>query len=98
MAQNTLVYWIGVLGIPGKGPAWIEKYDPNRNIGQIIQDMTACKLGERNKRIEIFKFARGNLSSYNKNDMYWKHNTMLSEYLRVMGPDGKDVMLVYVIV
>lgn len=30
---NILVYWIGVIGIPDKGPHYIEIYDPNRTIG-----------------------------------------------------------------
>jgi len=36
MAQNTLVYWIGIIGIPGKGPNWMEPYDSNRTVGEII--------------------------------------------------------------
>jgi hypothetical protein len=98
MAQNTLVYWIGIIGIPGKGPNYKEKYDPNRCIGEIIERMRSYNLGEKNKRIEIFKFKPGHLDKYDKNDIYWSHNTTLSEYLNIMGSFGKDIMLVYCIV
>ena len=33
MAQNILVYWHGIIGIPGKGPNYMEKFDPNTTIG-----------------------------------------------------------------
>ncbi len=97
MAQNTLVYWHGIIGIAGKGPNWMEKYDPNRTIGQLIQTMQANGLGER-KRIEIFKFKPGDLSKYDKNDPYWNHNTKLSEYLNIMGLNVGNLFLVYHIV
>lgn len=98
MSQNTLVYWHGIIGIPGKGPNWMEKYDPNRTIGELIHTMHAHKLGEQNKRIEIFKFRPGHLDKYDKNDLYWSHTTKLSEYLNIMGPYGKDLFLVYHII
>lgn len=99
MAQNTLVYWIGIIGIPGKGPNWMEPYDPNRTMGEIIQTLTVNKFGESNKRIEIFKHARGNMSRYDVNDMYWKHDTKLSEYLHNMGLyDSQNIMLAFVVV
>jgi hypothetical protein len=65
MSKKTLVYWIGIIGIPGKGPHYMEPYDPNRTIGQIIQTMTSNGHVERNKRVEIFKFQPGNLNKYN---------------------------------
>jgi len=40
MTQYTLVYWHGIIGIPGKGPNYSEPYNPNRTIGEIIQTMT----------------------------------------------------------
>uniref|UniRef100_A0A6C0H7K8 Uncharacterized protein n=1 Tax=viral metagenome TaxID=1070528 RepID=A0A6C0H7K8_9ZZZZ len=99
MAQNTLVYWYGIIGIPGKGPNWMEQYNPNKTIGEIIQTLTVNKLGERNKRIEIFKHAPGNMSKYDSNNMHWDHNTTLSEYLNIMGLyDSKNIMLVYVVI
>jgi hypothetical protein len=30
------VYWIGIIGIPGKGPNWIEPYNPHKTIGELI--------------------------------------------------------------
>ena len=83
--SKTLVYWHGIIGIPGKGPHYMEAYDPNRTIGQIIQTMTSNGFVERNKRVEIFKFQPGNLNKYNKLDPYWSHDTKLSDYVNLMG-------------
>ena len=91
---KTLVYWHGIIGIPGKGPHYMETYNPNRTIGEIIQTMTTNGLVERNKRVEIFKFQPGNLSKYNTADPYWGHETKLSDYVNKMGGNGGDVMLV----
>ncbi len=98
MAENILVYYHGVIGVPGKGPNWIEKYNPSTTIGSIIQKMTSAKLGYQNKRIEIFKFQKGDLNKFDKNNLYWNHNTKMSEYLNTMGLNGKDLFLVYVCV
>ena len=98
MAQNILVYWIGIIGIAGKGPNWIESYDPNKTIGDLIRNMTNSYLGERNKRLEIFKFERGDLNKYDRNNPYWTHDTKLSDCLTYYGLFGRDLMLVYVIV
>ena len=99
MVNYTLVYWHGIIGIPGKGPNYSEKYNPDRTIGEIIQTMMTYKLGANNKRIEIFKFTPGRLDKYNPNDLYWNHNTKLSEYVNIMGGlPVNDVMLIYVIV
>jgi len=98
MTKQTLVYWHGIIGIPGKGPNWSEPYNPDRTIGDIIRDMKANNLGENGKQIEIFKFQRGNLSKYDVNDMYWNHNTKISEYLEIMGGwNGSNIlMLIYI--
>ena len=99
MVQEILVYWHGIVGIAGKGPNWMEPYNPNRTIGELIQTMKTHKLGENNKRIEIFKISPGNLSKYDINDPYWAHNTTLAEYLQYMGgSNGRYLMLVYVVV
>ena len=96
---EILVYWIGNLGIPGKGPNWIENYDPNRTIGDLIHTMKINKLGENNKRIEIFKHEYGNLNKYDKNNPYWNHSTKLSEYVANFGGlNQKYVQLTYCIV
>ncbi len=49
--SNLLVYWHGIIGIPGKGPHYMEPYDPNRTIGQVIQTMTTNGLVERLKTV-----------------------------------------------
>ena len=85
MANDTLVYWCGLVGIPGKGPNWSEPYNPNRTIGELIQTMTKHGLGEGGKRIEILKYQRGDVGKYDKNNPYWPHVTKLSEYLNTMG-------------
>ena len=95
MNNKTLVYWHGIVGIPGKGPNWEEPYNPNRTIGELIKTMTDYKCGEQNKRIEILKYQRGNLSRYDKNNPWWPHSTTLAEYLNVMGDTN---FLVYVII
>ena len=82
--SNTLVYWIGILGIPGKGPHYTEPYDPNRTIGQIIQTMTATGHVERNKRVEMLKHQSGNVNKYNISDPYWSHDTKLLDYVNLM--------------
>lgn len=96
MVQHTLVYWHGIIGIPGKGPNWMEPYEPNKTIGQLIETMSKYNLGEQNKRIEIFKFKPGDMSKYDLHDLYWNHNTTLGEYRSIMDPNGKHVMLIYV--
>jgi len=92
--SRTLVYWYGIIGIPGKGPHYMESYDPNRTIGQVIQTMTTNGYVERNKRVEIFKFQPGNLSKWDKNDPYWSHDTKLCDYVSKMGNYGKDIQLI----
>jgi len=98
MVKQTLVYWHGIIGIAGKGPNWSEPYNPDRTIGDLIREMKAHKLGENGKRIEIFKFQRGDLNKYDVKDMYWNHNTKLSEYLDWAGGwNGSNYLeLIYV--
>lgn len=91
MSKQVLIYWRGIIGIPGKGPNWVEPYDPNMTIGQIIKILTIHGLGENNKRIEIFKHQYGSLDKYDKNNPYWSHSTTLAEYSRIMG--GTEMMI-----
>lgn len=99
MVNKVLVYYHGVIGIPGKGPHWIDTYEPNKTIGQIINRMEELKLGERNKRIEMFKFERGNMSKFDRNNPYWHHDTKLSEYVSIMGGNPiNDVMMIFFLV
>lgn len=98
--MSTLVYWQGIIGIPGKGPHYMEKYDPNRTIGQIIETMTTNGFVERNKRVEIFKHQPGNLNKYDKSKPYWSHDTKLYDYVNQMGGANgcKDIHLVCVFI
>lgn len=97
--SKTLVYWHGIIGIPGKGPHYMEPYNPDRTIGQVIQTMTANGLVERNKRVEMFKHQQGNMSKYNISDPYWSHGTKLSDYVTMMGGhNGGDVALICVFI
>jgi len=97
MVKNILIYWAGILGIAGKGPNWVEPYDPNKTIGEIVQTMVNHKLGES----EIFKHEPGNLNKYDRNNPFWPHDTKLSDYINSLGScvNGKnDVMMTYHIV
>jgi hypothetical protein len=100
MTKRVLIYWIGIVGIPGKGANWMESYVPDRTLGQLIQTMKSNRLGDNKKRIEILKFQYGNLDKYDRNNPYWSHDTKLSEYLNFMGGwrGSNDLMLVYCIV
>lgn len=94
---DTLVYWIGVIGIPGKGGGhYMEKYNPDRTIGQIIQTMTANGLVERNKRVEILKHQYGNINKYDMSAPYWHHNAKLSELM--CGHTGVNAELICVFI
>ena len=96
---KTLVYWHGIIGIPGKGPHYMEPYDPNRTIRQIIQNMTSNGFVERNKRVEILKFKPGTLDLYNISQPYWSHDTKLSDYINLMGSHGSgDIELICVFI
>lgn len=96
---QVLVYWIGIIGISGKGSNWIENYDFNRTIGELINTMMKNKLGENNKQIEIFKHEYGNLNKYDKTNPYWNHSTKLSEYVAYYSElNGKYLQLTYCIV
>lgn len=98
MSKQLLVYWHGIIGIAGKGPNYYESYNPDRTIGDIIEAMKVNKLGENGKRIEMFKFQKGNMNKYDINDMYYNHNMKLSEYLNIVGGwnGSNNLMLVYV--
>ena len=95
---QLIVYWYGIIGVPGKGPNWTEPYDPNKTIGQVIQNMTTGGCGERNKRIEILKFQPGNMSKFDQANPHWSHDTKMSDYVSYYGGlSGKYVQLIYVI-
>lgn len=90
---QVLVYWVGIIGVPGKGPNWTEQYDPNRTIGDLVDAMQAHGLGGSNKRIKILKHF--SLHKLDQSDPYWSHSTKLSE---CGGLCGKYLTLAYCIV
>ena len=97
--KRILVYWIGIIGISGKGPAYMENYDPNRTIGELIQSMINARIGEKNKRIEILKFKPGDINKYDRNNPYWLHDTKLSDYVNQMGgSNGNDIQLIFCLI
>ncbi len=97
--MSISVYWIGVIGIPGKGPNWMEPYDGNKTLGEILRAMKANGLGERNKEIKMFKFKPGNLNIFDKNNPYWSDDTKVSEYASYYGGiRGGYLEMIYVIV
>ena len=94
MAQ-IIVFWIGNIGIPGKGPGWTESYNPNRTIGELIQDMKNNNVGGVGKRVEILKHAYGSLK-YDESNPYWSHDTKLSDYVAYYGGiNGKYIQLIF---
>lgn len=97
MVKNILIYWIGIIGVAGKGPNWMEAYNPDTTFSQIIQRMENNNFSERNKKIKMLKF-KGDISKYDKNNPYWDDNTKLSEYLNYVGDYGNDIMVIYCIV
>lgn len=100
MGRKILVYWIGIIGIPGKGPAYIETFVPNRSIGELIKSMSDAGIGERNRRIEMLKHKPGDISKYDIHNPYWNHNTKLSEYVNQMGGANNtyDIQMVFCLV
>jgi hypothetical protein len=97
MPRNTIVYWIGIIGIPGKGPNWMEPYNGARTLGELIVDMEANGLGEVGKTTKIFKFIPGDLNKFDLNNPHWPESTTMAEYVAVMG-DYPDNVVVYVMV
>jgi hypothetical protein len=98
-AGNVLVYWMGIVGIPGKGPNYMAPYSPNETIGEVIEKMRGWNLGERNKRIEILKY-KGAIDKYDRNNPYWEHSATVLDYVNYHGGknQGVDVFMVYCIV
>lgn len=94
---NIIVYYYGIVNVLGMNPNWSEPYDPNKTIGDIILNMKKNKLCEENKKIEIFKY-NGNIDNYNKNNMYWSHDTSMNEYVNHMGFFNDNVRLIYFII
>ena len=69
-------------GIPGKGPNWVEPYDPNKTIGQVIQNITKHYLGEQ--KINMISVIHIGLMTQNYQNMYIKWDyleTLFSLYM-----------------
>lgn len=96
MVRKTLVYWNGVIGIPGKGPNWVESYVPDKTIASLIQSLRDCGL-DQGQGIEIFKHEYGNLNKY-KNNPYWNHDAKMSDVVDYFGGfrGNEDLMLIYI--
>lgn len=95
---QVLIYWIGNIGIVGKGPNWIENYTPTKTLGEITRTLTKNGLGERNKTIKIFKHKCGSMN-YDANDPHWADSTVLSDYINYYGGlKSQYIEMIYVIV
>jgi len=95
---RVLVYYFGIIGVPGKGPQLIDSYNPEKTIGDVIQNLKNT-LTERSKRVEILKFEKGNINRYDRNNPHWPHDTKLKDYVSHMGGlNGGDVMLIFCLV
>lgn len=95
MAQSgtLLVYFYENLGVPGKGPHYIEPFHPSRTIGDVIQSMTngGCYVPQ-NKRVELLKMGNYHVQrvEYNKLDPFLLHTMTLSEYLSWSGQQSSS--------
>ncbi len=91
------IYWIGIIGIPGKGPNWREIYNPDKTIGNVIETLRNNGFGENNKRIVVLKPKPGTLDKFeDTNNPYWSNETKLREYVNYYGGErGNDLMLIY---
>jgi hypothetical protein len=98
MTSKTLVYWIGIVGVQGKGPNLMIDYNPNQTIGDLIQLLINYRFTENGKRPEILKFKPGDVSKYDVNNPYWAHNVKLSEYVAYYNDPSKDKFFTYCLV
>jgi hypothetical protein len=94
------IYYIGIIGIPGKGPNYRETYNPNKTIGDIIEILKNNGFGENNRKIVVLKPIPGTLDKFEDiNNPYWSNETILSEYFNYYGGvKGNDCMLIYALV
>lgn len=97
MPKNILLYWIGNIGISGKGANYSIPYNPNTTIGDIIANIPLC-CKSQNTRIEILKFQKGNINKYDINNPYWSHETKLSDYLAYYSSFGDDLQVIYCLI
>ena len=92
MARNVLIYWVGILGIPGKGPNNIELYDGNKTLADIAAVLLKLRMNNK-KDINFPQIQNGKVHP----TASYPLNMKLSEYL-ALHPiliDNKDLMVVY---
>lgn len=96
--MKVAVFWIGIIGVAGKGPNWMEDYDGEKTIGELTRKMEAAGLGSIGKRIRIIKHRPFSLD-YDEKDPYWAENTKLSSFSSYYGGlRGQYLEMVYAIV
>lgn len=97
MVRKVLAYYLGVIGIPGKGANLVMNYTEGMTIGDVVQSLVKYGFKESNRHIEILKHAPRNLNQINPRDPHWNHAIKLSDYARAMGiPDSQNIDLIYV--
>jgi len=94
------IYFIGIIGIAGKGPNWREPFNPDKTIGEIVKSLKDNGFGENNKSVKILKHKPGCLDKFDDiNNPYWSDNSTLLEYVNYYGGiNGTDVMMIYVLI
>jgi hypothetical protein len=97
MPRQTRVFYIGIVGISGKGADFVENYNPDRTIGEIVAILKSYNLAS-GKQIKIWKHKFGDISKYDSNDPYWSENTKLSDYCTHYGGYSGDVELIYCVI
>ena len=98
--KKIIVYWMEIIFTKQNLlPAYIEDFDKNRTIGQIIDTMIINGYVEDNMRVEMFKHKYGDIHKYDKYHPYWSHDTKLSDYVEQMGGiTENDVCLICVFI
>ncbi len=94
------IYWIGIIGIAGKGPNYREVYNPHKTIGDIIETLSNYGIRDNNTKIVVLKHKPRCLDKFEDiNNPYWSNETTLKEYSNYYGDDiGNDLMLIYALI
>lgn len=99
MVRKVLAYYLGVVGVPGRGANLVMNYSESMTIGDVVQSLVKHGFKENNRRTEVLKHAPRDLNRVNPRDPHWSHATKLSDYACAMGiPNAQDIDLVYVCV
>ena len=95
---RTLMYWIGILGLPGSGPSFMCDYDASMTLGKLAQLAAPTLLySDPGKTIKFFKYVRGDVNKYNPADPYWSEDTTLQTYTSYYGGVVADNWVIYVL-